>query len=142
MEKARNKQTFFDTLVTNRQLQLIKTVLPYIGIKNSSMLAIYTKAMELQNTINISNSSNIDLNNINFYSMDSSNIYNAQSQDNDSDSDSGQSSAFSDTTKRFDMKSLLEDIKDFLSDDEQEMIDMLMTVMELSNSEGGGMGGM
>lgn len=56
MSNTNIKQTYFDTLVTNKKLQLAKAVIPYIGKKERGFLAVYVKIIELQNAMRYANS--------------------------------------------------------------------------------------
>lgn len=43
MDNANMKQTLFDSMLTNRNLQILKAVLPYIDYDTGKSLGIYNK---------------------------------------------------------------------------------------------------
>ena len=53
MEQGSIKPTKFDSMVTTRNLQLAKVVVPYLNNETASMLGMYIKFRELQNAANI-----------------------------------------------------------------------------------------
>lgn len=105
MENEQFKQTKFDSMVTNRNMQLAKAVIPYIDNRIGNYLGMYIKLKELQNAAQINA-------NVTIAAMNT-------------DKHNGHSG----------MENLLEDIKDFLSDDERETIDTIMTMMEMMNMD-------
>lgn len=102
METEQLKQTKFDSMVTNRTMQLVKAVIPYIDNQMGSFLGAYIKFIELQNAARIN--SNIAV-------------------------------AAMNADKHMGMENMLDDIKDFLGDDDREMIDTLMSMMEMMNMD-------
>ena len=46
-----DRMTPFDRLITSKHLQMLKLIIPYTPVENQRMLAIYTKFMELEYTI-------------------------------------------------------------------------------------------
>ena len=48
MDNANMKQTLFDSMLTNRNLQILKAVLPYIDYDTGKSLGIYIKFQELK----------------------------------------------------------------------------------------------
>ena len=53
METEQFKQTKFDSMVTNRNMQLAKAVIPYINNGLGNYLGMYIKLQELQNAANL-----------------------------------------------------------------------------------------
>ena len=54
MEKENDIQmTIFDTMTQSREIQMLKTVIPYMKNSQKKQFAILIKYMELQNTIQI-----------------------------------------------------------------------------------------
>lgn len=53
MDNQQFKQTKFDSMVTNKTMQLIKAVIPYIDNNLGSMIGILIKLKELQNAATI-----------------------------------------------------------------------------------------
>lgn len=47
------KMTDFDCLVTNESLQILKAMLPYFPANGRHFLSVYTKIMEMQNTMRV-----------------------------------------------------------------------------------------
>jgi hypothetical protein len=105
MENEQFKQTKFDSMVSNKNMQLLKAVIPYIDNPMGNYLGMYIKLKELQNAAHI---------NFNF----SVNALNT-------DKHSTQSK----------MENMLSDIKEFLSDEEKETIDTVMSVMEMMSMD-------
>ena len=56
-----DKMTPFDRVISSRRLQLLKLLIPYTPTKNQPLLAIYTKLLELQSTIQFFRTSSKDL---------------------------------------------------------------------------------
>ena len=102
MEKEQLKQTKFDSMVTNQQMQLVKAVIPYIDNRLGNYIGMYIKFQELKNAARIN--SNIAV-------------------------------AAMNADKHMGVENMLEDIKEFLSDDERETIDTIMTMMEMMNMD-------
>lgn len=50
---AANTITPFDTMTQTREIQMLKTVLPYMKSSQKKQFAILIKYMELQNTLNV-----------------------------------------------------------------------------------------
>lgn len=92
------KQTKFDSLVTNRTMQLVKAVIPYIDNNIGTMIGVFIKFQELQNAARMNN-------NVSIAAMNSD--------------------------KHRGMESMLEDIKEFMSDEDRENIDNMMGMMEM-----------
>ena len=55
MEKQQLKQTKNDSLVTNRTMQLVKAVIPYINNDAGTLIGMLIKFQELQNAARINN---------------------------------------------------------------------------------------
>lgn len=106
MENQQFKQTKFDSMVTNRQMQLVKAVIPYIDNRLGNYIGMFVKLQELQNSLQINSSVAVS-------------VMNA-----DKPGGNGQ------------MENLFDDIKEFLSDDERETIDTIMTMMEMMKTMG------
>ena len=53
MDNANMKQTLYDSMLTNRNLQILKAVLPYIDYDTGKSLGIYIKFQELKNSFSI-----------------------------------------------------------------------------------------
>ncbi len=92
------KQTKFDSIVTNRTMQLVKAVIPYIDNHIGTIIGMFIKFQELQNAARINNNVSI---------------------------------AALNSDKHKGMESMLEDIRDFLSDEDRENIDNMMEMMEM-----------
>lgn len=102
-----DKMTPFDSLISPRQLQLLKLFIPYIPIKSQRMLAVYAKFMELKYTLQ-------------FFQGFQKDIH-AQTCPNP-------------ISSPFDM---LDEIRPYLSEDEQNRLDSfanLLSMMELVSS--------
>lgn len=105
MKNTNTKLTYFDTLVTSRNLQLAKAVIPYIGKKEGGLLAVYVKFMELQNAMNYANSPKLC-----------------------------GSHAVDEADKPFEGSSgIFNELKDFLDDDLANTFEMMMSLMEMMN---------
>ena len=50
MENNRFMQTKFDSMVTNQTMQLVKAIIPYIDNNLATVLGVYIKFIELENT--------------------------------------------------------------------------------------------
>ena len=98
MEKQQLKQTKYDSLVTNRTMQLVKAVIPYINNDAGTLIGMLIKFQELQNAARINNNVAI---------------------------------AAMNADKHKGMESMLDDIKDFLDDDNREMLENIMSIMEM-----------
>lgn len=59
MENKQLKQTKFDSMVTNRTMQLIKVVIPYIDNNIGSMIGMFIKFQELQNALRLKNNHSV-----------------------------------------------------------------------------------
>lgn len=103
MENEQLKQTKFDSMVTSKNMQLVKAVIPYINNSLGNYIGMYIKFKELQNAARIN--SNVAISAMNCDKHNSN------------------------------MENMLEDIKDFLSDDQRETIDTMMTMMEMMNMD-------
>lgn len=55
MDNQQLKQTKFDSMVTNKTMQLIKAVIPYIDNNMGTMIGMLIKLKELQNAAQINN---------------------------------------------------------------------------------------
>lgn len=99
MENEKLKQTKFDSMVTNKNMQLAKAVIPYIDNGLGNYIGMIIKLKELQNAAKINSRVSVSAMN---YDKHNNNIEN-----------------------------MLEDIKDFLSDNEKETIDTIMSMMEM-----------
>lgn len=102
MESKQIKQTKFDSMVTNKTMQLVKAVIPYIDNRIGNMIGILIKFQELQNAAHMQN-------NVFVSAMNSD--------------------------KHHEMKDMFEDIKEVLSGDERETIDMILSMMEMMNMD-------
>ena len=102
MENGQLKQTKFDSMVTNRTMQLVKAVIPYINNNMGSFIGAYIKFMELQNATRVNFNVSV---------------------------------AAMNADKHRGMESMLDDIKDFLRDEDRETIDTLMSMMEMMNMD-------
>ncbi|MFQ9515595.1 MAG: hypothetical protein ACLRZ9_07165 [Eubacterium sp.] len=105
MENEQLKQTKFDSMVTNKNMQLAKAVIPYIDNRIGNYLGMYIKFKELQNAARINSNVAVAAMNADKHK------------------------------ENIGMESMFEDIKDFLSDDERETIDTIMTMMEMMNMD-------
>ncbi len=103
MDNNRFLQTKFDSMVTNRTMQLIKAIIPYIDNHLATVLGVYIKLIEVQNTMHINQ--NISITAIN----------------ND---------------KHNGFENMLEDMKDFLSDEDKETFDTIINAIELMSAMG------
>lgn len=102
MENEQLKQTKFDSMITNKNMQLVKAVIPYIDNKLGTYIGIYIKFIELQNAARIN--SNVTISAMN-------------------------------TDKHKGLENLLEDIKDFLDDEERETLESMMAMLEMMNMD-------
>ena len=102
MEIQQLKQTKFDSMVTNRTMQLVKAVIPYINNQMGNFIGAYIKLIELQNATRIN--TNVAI-------------------------------AAMNADKHMGMENMLDDIKDFLGDEERETIDTMMSMMEMMNMD-------
>lgn len=59
MDNQQLKQTKFDSMVTNKTMQLIKAVIPYIDNNMGTMIGMLIKLKELQNAAQINNNVSI-----------------------------------------------------------------------------------
>lgn len=96
------KQTKFDSLVTNRTMQLVKAVIPYIDNNVGTLIGMLIKFQELQNAARINN-------NVSIAAMNSD--------------------------KHKGMENMLEDMKEFLPDEDREMLETMMTMMEMMSMD-------
>lgn len=103
MENEQLKQTKFDSMVTNKNMQLAKAVIPYINSSLGNYIGIYIKIKELQNAAKLTSKTTV--------------------------------SALSSDKHGFDISGMLEDIKEFLSEEQRETIDTIMTMMEMMNMD-------
>lgn len=106
MENQQFKQTKFDSMVTNRQMQLVKAVIPYIDNQLGNFIGMFVKLQEMQNALKIN--SNVTVSAMN------------------ADKPGGKSQ----------MENLFDDIKEFLGDEERDTIDSIMTMMEMMKTMG------
>ena len=53
MENNRFMQTKFDSMVTNQTMQLVKAIIPYIDNNLATVLGVYIKFIELENTFRV-----------------------------------------------------------------------------------------
>lgn len=93
------KQTKFDSMVTNKNMQLVKTIIPYIDNSFGNYLGVFIKMQELKNAAHIRTHPNVCATN----------------------------------ADKPGMEQLLDELKDFMSNEELENIDMMMSVMEMMN---------
>ena len=91
------KQTKFDSMVSNKQMQLIKAVIPYINNNAGNYIGMYIKFIELQNTINLFK-------------------------------------YIQNTDKPPEITEMLDDICDFLDDNEKETLETIKMMFELMSS--------
>lgn len=101
MEEKVYTQTKFDSMVTNRNMQLVKAVLPYINSPLCNYLGFIIKYQELINVLNINLNNNCDVSLKDKHMSDNSslNIFNV--------------------------------IKDYLNEDEKEFIDSIYSMFEI-----------
>ena len=102
MEKQQLKQTKYDSLVTNRTMQLVKAVIPYINNDAGTLIGMLIKFQELQNAARINNNVAI---------------------------------AAMNADKHKGMENMLDDIKDFLDDDNREMLENIMSMIEMMSMD-------
>lgn len=107
MKDTNTKQTYFDTLVTNRNLQLVKAVIPYIGKQEGGILGVIIKFQELQNAMKYAKSPRL----------------------------CGSLSENNKDRRSLDMAGLFSELKDFLDDDMAESFEMMMSVMEMMKED-------
>ena len=106
MDNANMKQTFFDSMLTNRNLQILKAVLPYIDYDTGKSLGIYIKFQELKNSFSINPGS--------YMIKDKNGNYKAMNCD-----------------KPLDFSTLYPIVKDYLTTDEQEMFETFIGMMDM-----------
>ncbi|MCI8391224.1 MAG: hypothetical protein HFI35_11220 [Roseburia sp.] len=93
--------TSFDYMTQNRQLQMMKTILPYMKEAQKKQFAILIKYMELQNTIQI-------------FSQEDK-VLSMCSVDEESNN----------------MVAMINDLRQFCSEKEQETLDMLINMFSM-----------
>lgn len=103
MEQETFKQTKFDSMVTNKTMQLVKAVIPYIDYNYRNSIGVFIKFQELQNAVNLKYQNNV-------------------SAMNHEDSDGADN---------FSM--MFDDIKEYLSDENREAMETFMMMMEMMN---------
>lgn len=106
MDNANMKQTLFDSMLTNRNLQILKAVLPYIDYDTGKSLGIYIKFQELKNSFSINPGS--------YIIKDKNGNYKAMNCD-----------------KPLDFSTLYLIVKDYLTTDEQEMFETFIGMMDM-----------
>ena len=106
MDNANMKQTLFDSMLTNRNLQILKAVLPYIDYDTGKSLGIYVKFQELKNSFSINPGS--------YMIKDKNGNYKAMNCD-----------------KPLDFSTLYPIIKDYLTTEEQEMFETFIGMMDM-----------
>lgn len=102
MENKQPRQTKFDSMVTNKTMQLVKAVIPYLDNSIGTAIGVMVKLRDLQNVSRINNRLYVTALN---------------------------------SDKQSDMENMLNDIKEFLSDEERENIDMILSMMEMMNMD-------
>ena len=60
MENNRFMQTKFDSMVTNQTMQLVKAIIPYIDNNLATVLGVYIKFIELENTFRVNQNVSIE----------------------------------------------------------------------------------
>lgn len=105
MENNEFKATKFDSIVTNRQMQLAKAVIPYIDNRLGIFIGMYIKFKELQNASHMNPSVTVS----------------AMNTDKHNDGNN--------------MQDLLNDLKDFMDDEQRETIDTILSMMEMMNMD-------
>lgn len=71
MENNRFMQTKFDSMVTNQTMQLVKAIIPYIDNNLATVLGIYIKFIELENTFRVNQNVSIAAMNANHKGLES-----------------------------------------------------------------------
>ena len=71
MENNRFMQTKFDSMVTNQTMQLVKAIIPYIDNNLATVLGVYIKFIELENTFRVNQNVSIATMNANHKGLES-----------------------------------------------------------------------
>ena len=71
MENNRFMQTKFDSMVTNQTMQLVKAIIPYIDNNLATVLGVYIKFIELENTFHVNQNVSISAMNANHKGLES-----------------------------------------------------------------------
>lgn len=71
MENNRFMQTKFDSMVTNQTMQLVKAIIPYIDNNLATVLGVYIKFIELENTFRVNQNVSISAMNANHKGLES-----------------------------------------------------------------------
>lgn len=71
MENNRFMQTKFDSMVTNQTMQLVKAIIPYIDNNLATVLGVYIKFIELENTFRVNQNVSIAAMNANHKGLES-----------------------------------------------------------------------
>ncbi|RHF90796.1 hypothetical protein [Eubacterium ventriosum] len=71
MENNRFMQTKFDSMVTNQTMQLVKAIIPYIDNNLATVLGVYIKFIELENTFRVNQNVSIAAMNDNHKELES-----------------------------------------------------------------------
>lgn len=71
MENNRFMQTKFDSMVTNQTMQLVKAIIPYIDNNLATVLGVYIKFIELENTFRVNQNVSIAAMNDNHKGLES-----------------------------------------------------------------------
>ena len=101
-----NYSTYFDSLVSDVNLQMLKVILPFLPIKTQKLLSIIIKITELKNTIILLNSPQIRTTGIHINGTGNN------------------------------LNDMLDAMKQFLSPSDIEIMDIFMTIMELGKMSG------
>lgn len=97
MDNNTEQSTAFDNIISNRELQIIKSALPYIPVGEQKFISIFVKFQELKNTMNL--------------------------YDQSSDGSVGICSTSNDTISN--LSDMVNSIKVFCTDSEKEELDLL-----------------
>ena len=76
MENNRFMQTKFDSMVTNQTMQLVKAIIPYIDNNLATVLGVYIKFIELENTFRVNQNVSIAAMNDNHKGLESKEFLN------------------------------------------------------------------
>ena len=71
MENNRFMQTKFASMVTNQTMQLVKAIIPYIDNNLATVLGVYIKFIELENTFRVNQNVSIAAMNDNHKGLES-----------------------------------------------------------------------
>lgn len=108
MEKnnSNNYFTYFDSLVSDKNLQMLKVMIPFMPPQGQKFLSVMVKVTELKNTINLINNPKVNITDIHMNKPGNN------------------------------LSDMIDAIRGFLSPEDAEMLDMFMTIMELGKMSG------